>query len=68
MVLKVGYCQYLDDNNYLGVDLAFYDRLHESNQGEGYFSPTWCVLREEGDGSIAVSHPAAVDQTIKNLE
>jgi hypothetical protein len=45
----------LDSNNYLGVDLAFYDRLHESNQGEGYFSPNWCVLREESDGSIAIS-------------
>lgn len=47
--------QDLDNTNYLGVDLNFYDRLHESNQGTGYFSPNWCVLREESDGSVAVS-------------
>ncbi|BAU13084.1 hypothetical protein LEP3755_36210 [Leptolyngbya sp. NIES-3755] len=47
--------QNLDNNNYLGVDYAFYDRLHANNQGTGYFSPNWCVLREESDGSIAVS-------------
>lgn len=46
--------QNLENNTYLGVDLAFYERLHDSNSGEGYFDPDWQVLREESDGSLAV--------------
>lgn len=45
----------LENNTLLGVDLAFYDRLHKSNCGEGYFDPGWQVMREEIDGSLAVS-------------
>jgi hypothetical protein len=46
--------QNLENNTVLGVDLDFYDRLHQSNQGQGYFSSGWQVLREESDGSVAV--------------
>jgi hypothetical protein len=45
----------LENNTVLGVDLGFYERLHESNSGKGYFDPGWSVLKEETDGSFAVS-------------
>jgi hypothetical protein len=35
--------------------LGFYNRLHKSNSGTGYFDPGWYVLREESDGSLAVT-------------
>ena len=38
----------------MGVDIGFYDRLHESNRGEGYFSNDWLVVKEETDGALAV--------------
>jgi HopA1 effector protein family len=44
----------LENNTLLGVDIAFYQRLHQSNCGEGYFDPGWSVLREETDGTLAV--------------
>lgn len=46
--------QNLENNTFLGVNLEFYKRLHESNSGEGYFDPGWSVLRQESDGSLAV--------------
>ncbi len=45
----------LENNTLLGVDLGFYNRLHQSNSGTGYFDPGWYVLREENDGSLAVT-------------
>ena len=47
--------QNLENNTFLGVDLEFYDRLHKSNSGEGYFDPGWQVLRQEPDGGLAVN-------------
>ncbi|MBN4005262.1 T3SS effector HopA1 family protein [Nostoc sp. LPT] len=47
--------QNLENNTFLGVDVEFYDRLHKSNLGEGYFDPGWSVLRQESDGSLAVT-------------
>jgi hypothetical protein len=47
--------QNLENNTFLGVDVEFYNRLHESNTGEGYFDPGWTVLRQESDGSLAVT-------------
>lgn len=46
--------QNLENNTFLGVDLKFYNRLHKSNRGKGYFDPGWSVLRQERDGSLAV--------------
>ena len=43
----------LENNTFLGVDLEFYKRLHQSNVGTGYFEPGWYILREEVDGSLA---------------
>ncbi len=45
----------LENNTVLGIDVAFYQRLHESNCGQGYFDPSWSVLKEESDGSLAVT-------------
>ena len=43
----------LENNTLLGVDLEFYDRLHQSNCGQGYFDPGWQV--RQNDGSLAVT-------------
>ena len=45
----------VENNTVLGVDLEFYQQLHESNCGEGYFDSGWSVLKEESDGSLAVT-------------
>ena len=47
--------QNLESNTFLGVDSAFYERLHASNSGIGYFSPDWRVVWEETDGSLVVA-------------
>jgi hypothetical protein len=46
--------QNLENNSFLGVDINFYDRLHESNRGEGYWNNDWLVVKEEIDGALAV--------------
>lgn len=43
------------NNTLLGIDLEFYDRLHQSNHGQGYFDSGWQVVQEEGDGTLAVT-------------
>ncbi|MBD2385078.1 T3SS effector HopA1 family protein [Cylindrospermum sp. FACHB-282] len=45
----------LENNTVMGVDVRFYERLHKSNCGEGYFDSGWAILREEIDGSVAVT-------------
>jgi HopA1 effector protein family len=45
----------LENNMVLGVDVKFYQRLHDSNRGIGYFEPGWRILRAEKDGSLAVT-------------
>ncbi len=45
----------LDNNTFLGVDWDFYNRLHENNSGIGYFDSGWHILKEEIDGSLAVT-------------
>ena len=47
--------QNLENNTFLGVDLEFYDLLHRSNHGKGYFDSDWQVLRQEADSSLAVT-------------
>ncbi len=46
--------QNLENNRFQGVDLKFYEQLHNSNRGAGYFDPGWRVLRHEEDGTLAV--------------
>lgn len=45
----------LENNTVFGVDVVFYKQLHDSNYGEGYFQPGWSILREESDGSLAIT-------------
>jgi hypothetical protein len=44
----------LENNTLLGVNLEFCGRLHENNNGIGYFDAGWQVLRQEEDGTFAV--------------
>ncbi|MBD2495835.1 T3SS effector HopA1 family protein [Nostoc sp. FACHB-280] len=46
----------LENNTFLGVDMGFYERLHKSNCGKGYFDSGWTVIREEPDGSLVVTN------------
>jgi hypothetical protein len=45
--------QNLENNRFQGVDLKFYEQLHNSNRGTDYFDPGWRVLRQEADGTLA---------------
>jgi len=47
--------QDLENNTRLGVDIAFYERLHSCNQGSGYFDPGWSVVKLESDNTVAVT-------------
>jgi hypothetical protein len=66
---KPGLQSDLENNTFMGVDLGFYNQLHQSNQGRGYLDPDWLVLRQENDGSLAVHkegltlHLNQVDET-----
>ncbi len=42
-------------NSTLELDKKFYEQLHKSNSGAGYYDYGWRVLRQEPDGSLAVS-------------
>lgn len=44
----------LENNSAKGLNLEFYEQLHKSNCGKGYFDPGWLVQRQESDGSLAV--------------
>jgi hypothetical protein len=44
----------LENNTYLGVDLEFYEQLHLSNKGKGYFDLGWQVVMVASDGNLAV--------------
>ena len=45
----------LENNTVLGVDVGFYQRLHDANQGTGYFDPDWSVLKLETDEPLVVT-------------
>jgi hypothetical protein len=45
----------LENNTMLGMDVAFYEQLHDNNKGLGYFDAGWQILREESDGNLAVT-------------
>jgi HopA1 effector protein family len=44
----------LENNTFLGVDLDFYQQLHNSNKGTGYFAPYWQIIKEESDRTLVV--------------
>ena len=45
----------LENNSFAGVAMDLIGQLEEANKGEGYFDSGWSVLREETDGSLAVT-------------
>ncbi|QLE56326.1 T3SS effector HopA1 family protein [Nostoc sp. TCL26-01] len=46
--------QNLENNTFLGVDVAFYDRLHESNTGKGHWSYGWQFVKPETNDTFVV--------------
>lgn len=44
----------VEDNIVREQYLKFYERLHNSNSGQGYFDSDWRVLRQESNGNLAV--------------
>jgi hypothetical protein len=44
----------LENNSVMGIDTAFFQRLHDANCGEGYFEPGWTVLKAESDEILVV--------------
>jgi hypothetical protein len=46
--------QNLENNTLLGVDVEFYDRLHEHNTGIGYFDPGWVIIGWEDTDTLIV--------------
>lgn len=46
--------QNFENNTVLGVDPDFFEQLHQSNQGNGFFDDGWTVLRHESDGTVVV--------------
>ena len=45
----------LENNTFSGIDPEFYQQLHTSNNGKGYFDSGWQVLGiDSGDGSLIV--------------
>ncbi|MEM6398801.1 MAG: T3SS effector HopA1 family protein [Cyanobacteria bacterium P01_D01_bin.116] len=47
--------QDLENNCVFEIDWKFYNQLHEHNHGTGYLDEQWRVLRQEPDGSLAVT-------------
>lgn len=47
--------QNIENNTVLGIDLEFYERVHKSNHGEGYFDPDWTLIGREEDGFLVVT-------------
>jgi hypothetical protein len=53
------------ENDTNGVfHLAFYQQLHESNQGHGFYDPDWLIIADEPNGLTAVQK----DQLILHIE
>ncbi len=44
----------LDNSTYLGIDQNFFEKLHCSNKGSGYFDPDWTILQEKTSDKIVV--------------
>lgn len=45
----------LENNTFLGIYMEFYEKLHKSNQGEGYFDADWQILKEENNRTLVVT-------------
>ena len=45
----------IENNTVFGMDLEFYNRLHDANSGTGHFDPSWLILKQENDNSLIVN-------------
>jgi hypothetical protein len=54
-VVDLSLQQDLENKAFLGVNIAFYEKLDASNQGQGYFDPGWKILPQDSDGGFAVT-------------
>ena len=46
----------IENSSFLGVDLAFFEHLHQANRGTGYFEPGWQVLDQTNPDKWIVSN------------
>jgi hypothetical protein len=44
----------LENNSIMGIDTAFFQRLHDANTGQGYFDRGWQVIKEVEPETIVV--------------
>jgi HopA1 effector protein family len=44
----------VENNTIMGIDSEFFDRLHDSNRGEGYFDPGWRIQNWVGEHTLSV--------------
>jgi hypothetical protein len=44
----------LENSTLMGIDMTFFQRLHDSNCGTGYFDPDWTILKAAEDRSLVV--------------
>jgi HopA1 effector protein family len=44
----------LENNMFMGIDMTFFQQLHDSNCGTGYFDPDWTILTAVDDCSLVV--------------
>jgi HopA1 effector protein family len=46
----------LENNTLMGIDMTFFQRLHDSNCGTGYFDRGWTILKAEDDENLVVKN------------
>jgi hypothetical protein len=44
----------LQNNTLMGINMTFFQQLHDSNCGTGYFDPDWTILQVEDDENLVV--------------
>lgn len=44
----------LENNTLMGIDMTFFQQLHDNNCGRGYFDPDWTILKAAHDRSLVV--------------
>ena len=44
----------LENNSIMGIDTAFFVRLHDANSGRGYFDSDWTVIKQADEDTLVV--------------
>lgn len=42
----------LENNTFVGIDMTFFQQLHNNNCGKGYFDPDWTILAAEDESLV----------------